>query len=220
IDPNRPAFPIVETMPQQWTKPEKAYYEPEPSDAELREWAKTGRCLSTLIWHSGEVAHNEAMLNLIDLAVINNVKMGIGVHAQRYETCPQMSQIFLIDNCKVPDLHYNQGEDPETDPLAKNRYRASVALARKRGEITLSPNDIPYRSLLPRGMEGLLTAGRCISGDHTALASYRIVSHCMAIGEAAGTAAALSVASSCTPRELAPEKLRLELANNGANPGR
>jgi hypothetical protein len=94
IDPNRPAFPIVETLPQKWTKPEKAYYELEPSDAELREWAKTGRCLSTLVWHSGEVAHNEAMLNLIDLAVINNVKMGIGVHAQRYETCPQMWELI------------------------------------------------------------------------------------------------------------------------------
>ena len=49
--------------------------------------------------------------------------------------------------------------------------------------------------------------------------SYRVVSHCMAMGEAAGTAAALSVASSCTPRELDSKKLRLELADNGANTG-
>ncbi len=262
--------------------------------------------------------------------------------------CQPMSQIFLVDNCKAPELHYNQDEDPEPDPLAKNRYRAAVALARKRGEITINPNDIlcavtplyqkseslctvnftrvqkhspidaeqlssaliqgrkqvaegvafmrkyvkgssdatlasmyphigiresrritgdytltgddvragtrfpdaiargiyildihnmsetgkpseliyldqpydiPYRSLLPLGVEGLLTAGRCISGDHIAIASYRVVSHCMAIGEAAGTAAALSVANACTPRELDSKKLRLELANNGANTG-
>ena len=75
------------------------------------------------------------------------------------------------------------------------------------------------QTLARLGVEGLITAGRCISGDHTALASYRIVSHCMAIGEAAGTAAALSVASACTPRELDSKKLRLELADNGANTG-
>ena len=94
IDPNRPAFPIVETLSQKWTNPEKNCYELEPSDAELHEWAKAGKCLSTLIWHSGEVAHNEAMLNIIDLAVTSNVKMGIGTHAQRYECCPQMWELI------------------------------------------------------------------------------------------------------------------------------
>ena len=94
IDPNRPAFPIVETMPQAWTEPEKSAYELEPSDAELRDWAKNGRCLSTIVWHSGEVAHNEAMLNLVDLAASTKLKMGIGVHAQRYETCPQMWELI------------------------------------------------------------------------------------------------------------------------------
>jgi len=94
IDPNRPAFPIVETMPQPWTEPEKNRQELEPTDDELRAWAKTGRCLSTIVWHSGEVAHNEAMLNLIDLAVTADVKMGIGVHAQRYESCPQLWELI------------------------------------------------------------------------------------------------------------------------------
>lgn len=94
IDPNRPAFPIVETMPQPWTVPAQSRLDLEPTDAELRSWAASGRCLSTIVWHSGEVAHNEAMLNLMDLAVTSDVKMGIGVHAQRYESCPQMWELI------------------------------------------------------------------------------------------------------------------------------
>lgn len=57
----------------------------------------------------------------------------------------------------------------------------------------VQPYDIPYRCLVPIGVEDLLTAGRCISGTHRAQASYRVMNICMAIGEAAGAAAALSV---------------------------
>lgn len=81
------------------------------------------------------------------------------------------------------------------------------------------PYDIPYRCLLPRGVEGLLVAGRCISGDHSALSSYRIQSHCMSMGQAAGTAAALAVDADKTPRELDAENLRRRLADDGANTG-
>jgi hypothetical protein len=68
----------------------------EPSDAQLRQWAAEGKVLSTLIWHSGEVAHNEAMLNLCDLAGFTGVKMGLGVHAQRYETAPQTWEMIQV----------------------------------------------------------------------------------------------------------------------------
>lgn len=82
-----------------------------------------------------------------------------------------------------------------------------------------APYDIPYRSLLPAGLEGILTAGRCISGDAVALSSYRIMSHCMAVGEAAGTAAALSAQRGIAPRTLDASELREELERRGANTG-
>jgi hypothetical protein len=56
------------------------------------------------------------------------------------------------------------------------------------------PYDIPYRAMLPAGIEGVLTAGRCISGTHRAHASYRVMAICIAMGEAAGAAAALAAA--------------------------
>ncbi len=55
------------------------------------------------------------------------------------------------------------------------------------------PYDIPLGALIPRNTHNLLTAGRCISGTHRAHASYRVMTICMATGEAAGVAAALAV---------------------------
>jgi hypothetical protein len=52
---------------------------------------------------------------------------------------------------------------------------------------------IPYGCLLPKNVEGLLLSGRNISGSHLAHSNFRIMSVCIAIGEAAGVAAALSV---------------------------
>lgn len=52
---------------------------------------------------------------------------------------------------------------------------------------------IPYRCMLPQGIENLLIAGRCISATHTALASVRSIAACETMGQAAGTAAALAV---------------------------
>ena len=60
----------------------------------------------------------------------------------------------------------------------------------------------PYRALLVRGIEGLLVAGKCGSYTHLGLAAGKSMGNMMAIGQAAGTAAALSVQANCTPREL------------------
>lgn len=53
--------------------------------------------------------------------------------------------------------------------------------------------SIPYGCLLPRDVEGLLLSGRNISGSHLAHSNFRIMSVCMALGEAAGAAAAIAV---------------------------
>lgn len=79
------------------------------------------------------------------------------------------------------------------------------------------PYDIPYRCLLPAGIEGLLTAGRCISGTHRAHASYRVMSICMAMGEAAGTAAALAAKKGVSPRELDVKELQNNLSAKGVD---
>jgi hypothetical protein len=78
--------------------------------------------------------------------------------------------------------------------------------------------EIPYRSLIARDLDNVLVAGRCVSATHEALASSRVTGACMAIGEAAGVAAASSVSGGHPVRELDGEKLRSELISRGALP--
>lgn len=77
------------------------------------------------------------------------------------------------------------------------------------------PYDLPYRCFVPKGLEGLLVAGRCISGTHRAHASYRVMTICMAMGEAMGIAAALSVKNDCTPRQLDVKLLQKTMTDKG-----
>lgn len=75
---------------------------------------------------------------------------------------------------------------------------------------------IPFRSLLPRGISNLLVAGRCFSATHDAHASVRSMAQCMAMGQAAGTAAAISSTKSMEPGALAAGTLQSALRSAGA----
>ncbi len=79
-----------------------------------------------------------------------------------------------------------------------------------------APYQIPYRTLVPLDIEGLLIAGRCISVTHEALGSTRIGATCTATGQAAGVAAALSAARGGSPRILSARLLRDALREQDA----
>jgi len=74
---------------------------------------------------------------------------------------------------------------------------------------------IPYRCLVPVGVENLLAAGRCISVTHTALGSVRVMVQCIGTGEAAGVAAALSIEDAVVPREVDVKKVQQILRERG-----
>jgi hypothetical protein len=75
---------------------------------------------------------------------------------------------------------------------------------------------IPYRTLVVRDASNVLVAGRCFSATHDAHASVRSMAQCMAMGQAAGTAAALAVATSRDPRDIDVATLRRRLRADGA----
>ena len=77
--------------------------------------------------------------------------------------------------------------------------------------------DIPLRCLIPLNVNNLLTAGRCISGTHEALASYRIMPISMATGQAAGVCAALSSGRNKPPAEIDFRSVQKELLRQGAD---
>lgn len=74
---------------------------------------------------------------------------------------------------------------------------------------------VPFRSLLPRDVEGLVVAGRCLSATHDAHASVRSMAQCMATGQAAGTAAAIASGSRIPVRDVNTSALRDSLKRQG-----
>lgn len=75
--------------------------------------------------------------------------------------------------------------------------------------------EIPYRCLVPQGIDNLLVAGRCVSFTHEAQNLAREIPLCMLMGQAAGTAAALTVKNKTTPRQLDIKILRDSLNKQG-----
>ena len=104
------------------------------------------------------------------------------------------------------------------DTIGKNAYNIDVHLSPEEKakikipkgyiyppDIFLKPGthyDIPYRCLVPKKVENLLVAGRCISATREAQGSIRIMPCCMVTGQAAGTAAALSIRNKVIPRKI------------------
>lgn len=75
---------------------------------------------------------------------------------------------------------------------------------------------IPFSSLIPRGLDHILAAGRIISSDRGAFSALRVQASCMAMGQVVGAAAALAVQQNIPSRQINLDELRRELRRNGA----
>lgn len=75
--------------------------------------------------------------------------------------------------------------------------------------------EIPYRSLLPQGLNNVWAAGRCISATHHAFGSVRVMATSMGIGQGAGTAAALAAKEGLTTRQVDVKEVRRLLLEQG-----
>lgn len=109
-----------------------------------------------------------------------------------------------------------------TDVIARGTYPVDIHNPSGKGTILrkLPPGeayDIPFRCLLPLRTDNLLVAGRCISGTHEALSSYRVMSIAMATGHAAGVGAAMVARTGKSTRELDVVQVQDELLRQGAN---
>jgi len=104
------------------------------------------------------------------------------------------------------------GISPSLEEVNADKFEDTVAKPYAHDEMR-----VPYRSLLPRGVENLLVAGRCISVKQDALVKLRLVPACMGTGQAAGTAAALALRGGVAPRELNVASLQQELIHQGVN---
>jgi hypothetical protein len=108
------------------------------------------------------------------------------------------------------------------DGILRNNYPLDVhrdPQDRRNGVTKLPPgeyHEVPYRCLVPVGVEGLLVAGRCFSASFEAQSSVRVQSNCRAMGEAAAVAAAISLRRGIALRSVDGVQLRAELRQRGA----
>ncbi len=107
------------------------------------------------------------------------------------------------------------------DPIAKNNYPVDIHSPDGHGTSfkPLGPSvyyEIPYRCLVPKNIDNLLVAGRCISATHEALSSTRIMPVCMATGQAAGLASVISLKRNAKLRNIDYKELREDLNQQNA----
>ncbi|MGQ5635922.1 MULTISPECIES: FAD-dependent oxidoreductase [unclassified Streptomyces] len=108
------------------------------------------------------------------------------------------------------------------DAIARGAYPVDIHNPSGRGTLLKrlprgESYDIPLRCLLPCGLDRILVAGRCISGDHVAHSSYRVMPISMATGQAAGVCAALAATGGRRPRDVPPSAVQRELRAQGAS---
>ncbi len=106
-----------------------------------------------------------------------------------------------------------EGEYVVTKEDIVSRARFADSIARGRDYYT------PYRALLPRGVDQMLVAGRHYSATPQAQKISREIPPCMAMGEAAGIAAAMALSANKTVRDIDVAELQRRLRAQGADPG-
>lgn len=104
----------------------------------------------------------------------------------------------VVVGCNSIDVHDYAGKDFEHEYLRRGTHY-----------------QIPYRCFTPRGLDGLLVTGRCLSADHPALGSVRVMVVCLPMGEACGTAAAMAAAGDGRVRGVPVGDLRRRLRSAG-----
>jgi len=132
------------------------------------------------------------------------------------QNLPGFERCQLIDvaaQTGVRQTRLLEGEYVVTKDDVVKRVHFPDSVARGRDYYT------PYRALLPRGVEQLLVAGRHYSATPTAQRISREIPPCMAMGEAAGVAAALALEANVLVREVDVSRLQRRLREQGADPG-
>ncbi|QQZ58661.1 FAD-dependent oxidoreductase [Paenibacillus sonchi] len=103
------------------------------------------------------------------------------------------------------------------DDIARNAYYIDIHLANSKSEMTFNhlppgvSHGVPYRIMLPVGIDNLWVAGRSVSSDRAVQGSLRVMPNCFSMGQAAGTAAALALRDGTGSRGISVAELQQRL---------
>jgi len=120
----------------------------------------------------------------------------------------------ICRNCYYIDVHH-QKDEAEAVATGEKTYDEvvdTVSVYYGKGE----SHGVPYRSLLPKGLHNVIVAGRSVSSDHIVNGSLRVMPVCLAMGEAAGIAAAMATETENNLRSVCVPTLQSKLRAVGA----
>lgn len=100
VEPHRHILSIFSDSPTPLPQPARSWVDLEPDDQQLLTWAREKKILASWVLHSGELSHNDSVLAFLDWASMTKVRIGAGVHWQRYHFDPDV----------VEPLHTPAGE--------------------------------------------------------------------------------------------------------------
>jgi hypothetical protein len=159
--------------------------------------------------------------DLTKLEVQMRKAMRLG-HAFLKKNVPSFENSFIMDSAPQTGTRGSRrvvGEMTLTkeETATGKVYDDTVAVIPRMGPSSSGSPFVyfPYRALVPKTVDGLLVAGRSFSSDDAANDSINLIPHCIAIGQAAGTAAAIAVRKSIEPRQVNYSELRESLAYQG-----
>ncbi|MFD0585548.1 FAD-dependent oxidoreductase [Dactylosporangium darangshiense] len=193
--------------------------------------------------HHDEVSVNSTRIGGLGISVWDLTRAELATHRQLeqisrflHDRVPGFAESYVIqsgvqvgvrETRRVLGDYQLTGEDVLSarsfdDVIARGAYPVDIHNPNGPGTILRrlpqgSSYDIPLRTLLPRDVDGLLVAGRCISGDHVAHSSYRIMPISVATGQAAGVCAALAARIGKAPREVPAAHVQRVLRAQGAS---
>ncbi len=187
---------------------------------------------SMILWGPSPGPHNGAdARELTDMEI--KVRTEVFRHLENLKaTHPDLKNARVSDTGSllgIRQTRFIEGEYQITgeDVLTGARFDDVIALASNpvihyygyRRFLTHEGYDIPYRCLVPKSVDGLLVAGRCMSSDQIAFESWRAMAHVFCIGEGAGVAAALSARQGVIPRHVDIKAVQKQLIAQGAEIG-
>lgn len=166
----------------------------------------------TMVWRLVDLLRQHVPgfrnVHLVQIATHLGVRETRRVHGHYYLTAEDALSGRQFDDSVAQCANMIDIHDPDASDFVRLDAGSQIRDGRSFG--------MPYRALVPQGVDGLLMAGRCVSGSREAQGSFRVMATCMAMGQAAGTAAALSALTGIAPRLIDRHAVRARLIEAGA----
>ncbi len=211
-------LPSREAIPGGFVEPNVGWVQKIDAGVKLRNtgiylhWGATVNCADTRDERAIANSQRQA-LAMLEPVLARFQENGYAVHLAPRLGVREVRRVLGEYVVTANDL--KQGRDFD-DAVACNEFMLDVWGANLDAEQRQVPRGyIPYRCLIPRGMEGLLIAGKAISGSHLAMGAYRVQPVVASIGTAAGLAAAMAAQRQTGLRDIPVDQLRAQLRTLG-----